>query len=56
MPVAITLGVLGTVKLVYDQFVDPFRLANNTVLMLLTGLIIGSIALLADLIVRSRAT
>jgi glycosyltransferase involved in cell wall biosynthesis len=56
MPVAIALGVLGTVKLVYDQFEAPFRLANNTVLILLTGLIIGSIALLADLIVRSRTT
>jgi glycosyltransferase involved in cell wall biosynthesis len=55
MPVAIALGVLGAAKLVYDQFEAPFRLANNTVLILLTSLIIGSIALLADLIVRSRA-
>jgi glycosyltransferase involved in cell wall biosynthesis len=55
MPVAITLAVLGTAKLVFDQFEAPFRLANNTVLILLSGLIIGSIALLADLIVRSRA-
>jgi glycosyltransferase involved in cell wall biosynthesis len=54
MPVAIALGAVGTAKLVYDQFEAPFRLANNTVLILLTGLIIGSIALLADLIVRSR--
>jgi polyisoprenyl-phosphate glycosyltransferase len=54
MPVAVTLAVVGTAKLVYDQFEAPFRLANNTVLILLTGLIIGSIALLADLIVRSR--
>ena len=55
MPVAIALAALGTAKLVFDQFEAPFRLANNTVLILLTGLIIGSIALLADLIVRSRA-
>jgi glycosyltransferase involved in cell wall biosynthesis len=55
MPVAIALGVLGVGKLIFDQFEAPFRLANNTVLILLTGLIIGSIALLADLIVRSRA-
>ena len=55
MPVAIALAVLGTGKLVFDQFEAPFRLANNTVLILLSGLIIGSIALLADLIVRSRA-
>jgi glycosyltransferase involved in cell wall biosynthesis len=55
MPLAIGLAVLGTGKLVFDQFEAPFRLANNTVLILLSGLIIGSIALLADLIVRSRA-
>jgi glycosyltransferase involved in cell wall biosynthesis len=55
MPVAVVLGVIGTAKLIFDQFEAPFRLANNTVLILLTGLIIGSIALLADLIVRSRA-
>lgn len=54
MPLAIGLLVLGVGKLVFDQFEAPFRLANNTVLILLTGLIIGSIALLADLIVRSR--
>jgi glycosyltransferase involved in cell wall biosynthesis len=55
MPIALALAVLGTGKLIFDQFEAPFRLANNTVLILLTGLIIGSIALLADLIVRSRA-
>ena len=33
----------------------PGALANNTILLFLTGLIIGSLALLADLIVRSRA-
>jgi len=55
MPLAIGLAALGTGKLVFDQFEAPFRLANNTVLILLSGLIIGSIALLADLIVRSRA-
>ena len=55
MPIALALAVLGTGKLIFDQFEEPFRLANNTVLILLTGLIIGSIALLADLIVRSRA-
>ncbi len=55
MPLAIGLSLLGVGKLVFDQFEAPFRLANNTVLILLSGLIIGSIALLADLIVRSRA-
>ena len=32
----------------------PVRFANNTVLIFVTGLIIASLALLADLIVRSR--
>ena len=31
-----------------------FRLTTSTLLLVLTGLIIGSMALLADLIVRSR--
>ena len=34
--------------------VHPVRFAANTVLIFVTGLIIGSLALLADLIVRSR--
>lgn len=55
MPLAVALGALGVLKLAADQFSDPFRLANNTLLILLSALIIGSIALLADLIVRSRA-
>lgn len=54
MPLAVALGLIGLVKLVADQFGEPFRLANNTVLILISALIIGSIALLADLIVRSR--
>ena len=35
--------------------VHPFYFAINTVLLLMTGLIIGALALLADLIVRSRS-
>jgi len=54
MPVALWLLAIAFVKGIYDQFVDAFRLANNTVLIFLTGLIIAAIALLADLIVRSR--
>ncbi len=54
MPLALWLVGISFVKAIYDQFQDAFRLANNTVLLALSGLIIGSIALLADLIVRSR--
>jgi glycosyltransferase involved in cell wall biosynthesis len=55
MPPALWLLLLGFVKVVYDVVAHPVRIANNTVFMLLAGMIIGSLALLADLIVRSRA-
>ncbi|MEV4139919.1 glycosyltransferase family 2 protein [Dactylosporangium sp. NPDC049742] len=54
MPLALLLLGTGTVKSAVDLTVHPLRLANNTVMVFLTGLIIGSLALLADLIVRSR--
>ena len=54
MPLALTLLTIGVVKGVVDIAIHPVRLATNTVLVFLTGLIIGSLALLADLIVRSR--
>jgi polyisoprenyl-phosphate glycosyltransferase len=45
---------IGFVKGIVDIARYHFRLTTSTLLLLLTGLIIGSIALLADLIVRSR--
>jgi hypothetical protein len=54
MPLALWLLAIGVVKGVVDIAVHPLRLATNTLLIFLTGLIIGSLALLADLIVRSR--
>ncbi len=54
MPVALSLLGLGVAKSVFDLIVHPVRFATNTVLILLAGLIIGTMALLADLIVRSR--
>lgn len=55
MPPAIWLVVIAVVKgLTWDMIKDPFSLAQNTVTMFVSGLIIGSMALLADLIVRSR--
>jgi glycosyltransferase involved in cell wall biosynthesis len=54
MPPAIWLIMIGVVKLVYDLVAHPFKVAQDTVLIFLAGLIIGSVALLADLIVRSR--
>ena len=55
MPLALTLVGVGIAKGIVDVALHPVRLATNTVLVFLTGLIIASLALLADLIVRSRA-
>ena len=54
MPPALTLIGLGVAKGIVDQFLHPLYFAMNTLLVFVTGLIIGSLALLADLIVRSR--
>ena len=54
MPPALVLLGLGTAKFVFDQVRNPLYIPNNTVMILMTGLIIAAIALLADLIVRSR--
>ena len=54
MPVALFLLTLGIVKGVYDLVAHPFRVAVDTILVFVTGLLIASLALLADLIVRSR--
>ncbi len=54
MPVALWLLGIGVLKGVFDMVVHPVRFATNTVLIFLSGLIVGALALLADLIVRSR--
>ena len=54
MPVALFLLGLGIVKGIYDMVVHPLLFAVNTVLIFVTGVLIASLALLADLIVRSR--
>ena len=54
MPVALFLLGLGVAKGIYDLAAHPFRLAIDTILVFVTGLLIASLALLADLIVRSR--
>jgi polyisoprenyl-phosphate glycosyltransferase len=59
MPVALFLLGLGVLKGIYDIVTStvaghPLLIAVNTVLIVVTGLIIASLALLADLIVRSR--
>ncbi|MCW2906428.1 MAG: hypothetical protein JWL68_1217, partial [Actinomycetia bacterium] len=39
----------------YDLAAHPVHIAGDTVLIFLSGLIIATLALLADLIVRSRS-
>jgi polyisoprenyl-phosphate glycosyltransferase len=55
MPPALTLLAIGAVKAIYDVVVHPVHIAEDTVLIVITGLLIGSLALLGDLVVRSRA-
>jgi glycosyltransferase involved in cell wall biosynthesis len=54
MPLALTLIGVGAVKAIVDMFQYFFRITTNAMLLIVTGLIIASVALLADLIVRSR--
>jgi len=54
MPLALVLFGLGAIKGIVDIFRYDFRITTNAMLALVTGLLIASVALLADLIVRSR--
>jgi len=54
MPVALTLLGVGFLKAIYDLVAHDLHIATGTVLVFVTGLLIASLALLADLIVRSR--
>jgi len=55
MPPALTLIGIGLLKGVYDLFAHFGRFAVNTVLIFITGMLVAALALLADLIVRSRS-
>ena len=54
MPVALWILLLGGVKIAYDLIVHPFRISGITVLTVVMGLQIAALALIGDLIVRSR--
>ncbi|RBQ17095.1 glycosyltransferase family 2 protein [Spongiactinospora rosea] len=54
MPPALGLTMIGFGKGVYDVLHYGFYLTSNAVVTFLSGMLIGSVALLADLIVRSR--
>ena len=55
MPIALALLGLGVLKGIYDLVVHPVHIADDTVLIFVSGLIIATLGLLADLIVRSRS-
>ena len=54
MPMALWMIGLGLVKGVVDMVRHPFYFPANTVLLVVSGIMIASLALLADLVVRSR--
>jgi glycosyltransferase involved in cell wall biosynthesis len=54
MPPALWLVAIGLVKGIVDMVRHPFYFPASTVLLFVTGLTIGSLALLSDLVVRSR--
>jgi glycosyltransferase involved in cell wall biosynthesis len=54
MPLALWLLGIGVVKGIVDVSIYDFRLTTNALLLIITGLLIAAVALLADLIVRSR--
>jgi glycosyltransferase involved in cell wall biosynthesis len=55
MPLALWLLVIGVAKGINDLIAHFGRFAVNTVLIFITGMLIAALALLADLIVRSRS-
>jgi polyisoprenyl-phosphate glycosyltransferase len=54
MPLALWLFGVGAIKAVVDIFRYDWHIATSTLLLVMSGLIIGAMAVLADLIVRSR--
>jgi polyisoprenyl-phosphate glycosyltransferase len=55
MPLALWMLSVGVVKSVFDVVRYHFRVTTNATLLIMTGLLVASVALLADLIVRSRS-
>lgn len=53
-PLALTLITAGVFKIVFDIFTKSLRITTNATMLLLSGLILFSLGLLADLIVRTN--
>jgi glycosyltransferase involved in cell wall biosynthesis len=54
MPPALWMLVIGVLKAVVDMVRHPFYFPASTVLLIVSGIMIASLALLSDLVVRSR--
>ncbi|WP_299442912.1 glycosyltransferase family 2 protein [uncultured Phycicoccus sp.] len=54
MPPALWMIAIGFVKAVVDMVRHPFYFPASTVLLVVSGIMIASLALLSDLVVRSR--
>ena len=54
LPLALFILTAGVAKLGYDLIAHPFRVTGVTILTIVTGFQIAALALIADLIVRSR--
>lgn len=54
MPPALVMLLAGILKAAVDMVLHPFYFPANTVLLIVSGIMIISLALLADLVVRSR--
>ncbi|MBA2389126.1 MAG: glycosyltransferase family 2 protein [Geodermatophilaceae bacterium] len=54
MPIALTMLLVGVLKGIVDVIRYDFRITTNAMLLFVTGTTIFALALLADLIVRSR--
>ena len=52
LPLSLTMLAVGCGKAIYDIFAYNFHFAPSTVMLVLTGVQVGAIGLLADLIVR----
>jgi len=52
VPLTLTLLSVGFGKMIYDIFAYRFHFAPSTVMLVLTGIHMGALGLLADLIVR----
>ena len=54
MPLAMWLVAIGFVKFIFDVIKYDFHVTGSTLLLLFAGFQIGVLALIGDLVVRSR--